>query len=117
MHSSKCFATANLSYISSGGKQIPSVFNDVIAAAFQPSTSMTFFADAERILQNFNIAGVTATGITVNGEDILFIDAEEELGRAWSETKALPPEERVAATTQKLSQTQRTCSSLCSRTF
>jgi hypothetical protein len=49
---------------------------------------------------------VTATGVTIDDEEISFVDAEEELVQVWSTTASLPDKERVAATSRELTATR-----------
>lgn len=84
-----------------------SIFEDVMKVALQPSAATALFADAERILQSFRIDRATATGVTIDGEDISFTEAEQELKEAWSATEDLPPAQRIQAARARLEQARK----------
>ena len=54
------------------------VFEELMKAVLQPSATLTFLADAEKILKTFRIEKVTTSGVTINGEEISFGEAEDE---------------------------------------
>lgn len=83
------------------------VFPEMLTAALTSRAVVNFLVDAERLLDSLRVDRVTATGATVNGEEVSFAEAEKELEQVWAGTASLPADERLAATTTEAIQTHR----------
>lgn len=78
-------------------------FEELLNVAFQPSAMLAFLAEADNVLRAFSISDVNSGGGTVDGEEVSFDDAEQELERVWATTAGLPPTDRVITTTRSVS--------------
>jgi hypothetical protein len=79
-------------------------FEELLHAAFQPSAMLAFLAEADNVLKAFRISDIGPDGATVDGEEISFDNAEQELERVWGATAGLPAADRITATTRSASQ-------------
>jgi Bacterial SH3 domain len=80
------------------------VFNEMVLAGSLRSheEASKLMADLARILDPITIERVTADAVTIDGEEVSFEEAEQQIQHAWEETVALPEGLRYAAAAQRL---------------
>lgn len=90
----------------SGVAQMPTAFRprtgafeELLHVAFQLSAMLAFLAEADNVLKAFSISDIGPDGATVDGEEVSFDNAEQELERVWAATAGLPAADPIAATT------------------